>query len=463
MDALFQNNSAVTSFGGTGTIDVGDSMGTPGLLDNTAGSVLMLSTSVAVTDPSTSSFLNGGEIYASGSTVSVTGMTSNTAESQIDVNSGTTLSLAGSDTLGGSLYLNSGATVLIPANAVDTINSPFTEDHSGIPSGLFQDSGYLTITNSATFNGPLTVTGPAATLAATAPLTVSDLTVGPGGGVTASAGLTNDGTTTLSGGTITTTVDPLVNDGTLTETAAGILTIGAGLTNNDAVLLAGIAGVSGTLQNNESVEVQAGGSLTATGELDNASSNSTLNVDTGSGDIPPGKLTVESTGSLVNDGGSVTVAGTATLYGSLSNSGTLEVTSGGSLAYSSELAVDNSGVLQLDGGSSLAMGMATLDNSGTVVLGAGDSALVGALVQNGDLQVNIASATDYGTLGVTGLLTLTAAPDTLTLTLLNDYKPPSGTAFQILTFGSLQGEFADVEPPGWSVSYDTNDVTATAP
>ncbi len=374
------------------------------------------------------------------------------------MNANTTLSLAGGDALGGALYLNSGATVIVPAGAVDAINSPFTEDYSGVPSGSFVDSGWLNVTSSATFNGPLTVSA-GGTLAATAPLTVYDLTVS--GGVGATDGLTNAGTLTISGGTVSTTVDPLVNDGTLTETAGTLTT--AGLTNNDSVLLAGTAGVGGTLQNNDYVEVQAGGSLTAGGAVDNTSSNSTLNVDTGSGDVPPGKLTVTSTGALDNDGGSMTVAGTATVYGSLSNSGMVEVTSGGSLAYSSEVTVDNSGVLQLDGGSTLAMGMATLDNSGTVVLGAGNSAMVGALVQNGDLQVNIASATDYGTLRVTGRLTLPAAPDTLTLTLVDDYQPPSGTTFTILTFSSLQGQFADVQSPDWSVSYDTDDITATAP
>ncbi len=461
INSVFENWSTNTEFGGTGTINVG-TLGTSGTLNNVAGSVLMLSTSVATN--SKSSFVNGGELYASGGgTVSVTGLTSNTGESQIDVNSGTTLSLAGSDTLGGSLYLNSGATVLVPAGAVDTINSPFTEDHSGVSSGSFLVNGSLTITKSgsATFNGPLTVSGSKASLTANGPLTVYDLNVGSGGLLTANAGLTSAGPTTIgSGGNITTTTDAFVNNGDLTEAAGGTLSVGAGLTNNDLVLVGGTAGVAGTLQNNGSVEVQADGVLTASGELDNASSNSTLNVDAASGMFPAGILSVTSTGSLVNDGGTVTVAGTAGTAGTVTNSGTVEVTTGGELRGSSN--VDNSGVLQLDGGSTFGE-TGTLDNTGTTVLGAGNTATVGALVQNGDLKVNIASAMDYGALGVTGLLTLTAAPDTLTLTLLNDYQPPSGTAFKILTFGSLQGEFADVEPPGWSVSYDTGYITANAP
>jgi hypothetical protein len=85
------------------------------------------------------------------------------------------------------------------------------------------------------------------------------------------------------------------------------------------------------------------------------------------------------------------------------------------------------------------------------------------LVQNGDLQVDVSSATDYGKLAVSGLLTLTAAPDTLDVNLEVGYQPPSGTAFQILTFGSRQGTFANVENPSeWSVSYNTNSVTVTA-
>ncbi len=458
---VFDNWSTITQFGGTGPIDVGNALlGTPGTLDNLPGSVLRLSTSVAVA-PGTSSFVNGGELYASGGTVSVSGLTSNTGESQIDVDAGTTLVLAGGDTLGGSLYNDTGATVIVPAGAVDTINSPFTEDHSGDPAGSFTIDGSVGITSSgsATFNGPLTVSGSGATLAAAGPLTVYDLTVSGGGTVGAGAGLTNDGTTTITtAGTVNTTIDPLVNDGTLTED--GTLNVFAGLTNNDSVLVGGTAGVAGTLQNNGSVEVQAGGVLTATGELDNASGNSTLNVDAPAGVFPAGSLIVTLTGSLVNDGGTVTVAGTAGTSGTVTNSGTVEVTAGGQLRGSSN--VDNSGVLQLDGGSTFGES-GTLNNTGTVVLGAGNTATVGALVQNGDLQVNIASAMDYGTLGVTGLLTLTAAPDALTLTLVDDYQPPSGSTFNIVTFGSLQGQFADVEPPDWSVSYNTDDITATAP
>jgi hypothetical protein len=61
-------------------------------------------------------------------------------------------------------------------------------------------------------------------------------------------------------------------------------------------------------------------------------------------------------------------------------------------------------------------------------------------------------------------LTLAAAPDTLWLTLLNDCKPTSGTVFTILTFDTLQGQFADVEPnpSDWTVSYNTSDITVTA-
>jgi hypothetical protein len=78
----------------------------------------------------------------------------------------------------------------------------------------------------------------------------------------------------------------------------------------------------------------------------------------------------------------------------------------------------------------------------------------------GTLQSDIAIDNSYGALGVTG----TAALDgTLQAELENGYQPPSGKAFDVLDFASSSGQFADVEPQGWSADYNPTSVDLVAP
>jgi fibronectin-binding autotransporter adhesin len=458
------NDNASTTFGGTGPIQVGNPGVASGILNNDQpGSTLNLDTSVTVM-PGWGSFANDGILNVNdpNGTVSLNNLTSDASTSQIDVSAGTTLALTGYDTLGGTLN-NNNATVLVPGSAsglaADVIDAALTQNLFGQDTGLFLVNGQLIVTptGSATFNGPLQVMGDGANLTANGPLTVYDLTVGTTFGLTGTAAVTNSGDTTIVTAGSASLGGLLTNDGNLK--VDGGLNASGGLTNNLSVLVGGGATVGGELENNDTLEVQAGGNLAASGELDNASGGS-LSVDAASGGLPAGVLAVGSGGSLVNSG-TVADAGTAFLAGTLNNGGTVEVTSAGSWTDGTD--VDNSGVLKLDNGSLFSETAGTLSNTGTLELGPGNSATVSNLVQNGDLQVDVSAATSYGRLGVSNLLTLTTAPDTLDMNLEGGYQPPSGTAFQVLTFGSLSGTFADVEnSSSWSVDYNTNNVTVVA-
>ncbi len=458
LETTLYNENVGTTFGGSGTITVGGPAGTGVLANDQPGSILTLDTSVLVS--SKSSFLNDGYLDVGGGTVSVNGLTSDATTSQIDLSSGTTLDL-GSSTLGGTLD-NDHATVVVPSGTTDTIDAALTQNLTD--TGLFLVNGTLSITTkgSATFNGPLQVSGSKSTLTAAGPLTVYDLTIGPTGTLTATAALTNAGTMTIANPGHATTAASFTNDGNLVVDSGSVLTVDDGLSNTASVQVAGSMSVAGPLQNTDTIEVQAGGTLTASGEINNSSSSkSSIVVDAASGYVPAGTLYVMPGGTMVN-AGTLTVAGSAGLNDTFTNSGTTEVKSGGSLTDYSN--VDNSGALLLESGGTFKETAGTLDNTGGVTLVPGDSATVSNLTQNGNLVEEIASASDYGTLGVSGQLTLTTAPDTLTLTLLDDYHPASGTAFPFLTFGTLQGQFANVEPnpTSWSVTYNTNNITVTA-
>jgi fibronectin-binding autotransporter adhesin len=281
------NDNASTTFGGTGTIGVGGG-GTPGTLNNDQpGSTLNLDTSVAVA--SGSAFVNDGilNVNLPSGTVSVTGLTSDASTSQIDVSAGTTLSLAGSDTLGGTLN-NDGATVEVPAGVTtDSITTSLTQNLYGVTGGNFLVAGYLPIAAGAnsTFNGGVEVAA-SGTLAPAAPVTFNgNLTLDPGGSstLTATDAVNLYGTTIINGAS------------TLSDTTA-----------------------SATVLNGGNLEVAGYGTLSVAGELDN---ESTLTL--GPGDLA-------TVGSLKMDGPLVTQLASDSSYGSLGVTGGPVTFGGGS-------------------------------------------------------------------------------------------------------------------------------------
>ncbi|MGH7224164.1 MAG: hypothetical protein ACRELF_13115, partial [Gemmataceae bacterium] len=99
----------------------------------------------------------------------------------------------------------------------------------------------------------------------------------------------------------------------------------------------------------------------------------------------------------------------------------------------------------------------TINNAGTVEVGAGDTLAIGTFTQasTGTLQCNLASDTSYGCVDVSGTATLDG---TLDGNLEGGYQPSSGTSFDVLNFSSSSGQFATIEPQGWNANYNSTSV-----
>jgi hypothetical protein len=197
-----------------------------------------------------------------------------------------------------------------------------------------------------------------------------------------------------------------------------------------------------------------GGVITGAGEL----SIGAAGTNTGdflkfmNGTISSGKTTIGPLATLYLLG-----TGTGTIGGDLENHGSVDWEDGSAITFASGSSVDNQKGAVFDFENSLGGTIPTFSNDGTLELGAGDTLTAGTFTQSstGTLQSNIASATSYGALSVTGTATLDG---TLQGQLENGYQPPKGTNFKVLTFGSRSGQFATVSPSGWTAQYDPSDV-----
>ena len=170
------------------------------------------------------------------------------------------------------------------------------------------------------------------------------------------------------------------------------------------------------------------------------------------GTISTGKTTIGPYATLYLLG-----TGTGTIGGDLENHGLVDWQDGSTITFADGSTVDNQKGAVFDFENSLGGTISTFNNAGTPELGAGDTLTAGTFTQvsTGTLQSDIASATSYGSLSVTGTATLDG---TLKGQLENGYQPPSGTSFKVLTFGSRSGQFATVSPSGWTAQYDASDV-----
>jgi hypothetical protein len=185
------------------------------------------------------------------------------------------------------------------------------------------------------------------------------------------------------------------------------------------------------------------------------------------------------TGAFTSDSGSTiqvlgnfwTFGSTLKLTGDIDNHGLIQLSSIDG-AYNSALVIsggtltnDTDGTIEVlagTGGSRSITG--NLINQGTILLHTNTLSLIGDFTQtsNGDLSVQIGSASSFGQLSVGGAATLDG---TLSVALINGYTPPSGTNFKVLTFspGSLTGTFATLGAGGaFTASYNNGDVTLTA-
>ncbi|HEY7315597.1 MAG TPA: hypothetical protein VH643_40085, partial [Gemmataceae bacterium] len=164
--------------------------------------------------------------------------------------------------------------------------------------------------------------------------------------------------------------------------------------------------------------------------------------------------------TTIGPNATMTLSGTGMMARDLDNHGTVVWSAGGEFGYGSGVTLHNEkdGTFDFEGGALLP----EVDNDGMLEVAAGVTPTVTTFTQSstGTLQSDIASASSFGKLKVTGSATLDG---TLQAELEDGYQPPSGTSFEVLDFASSSGQFADVEPQGWSATYDPTDVKLVSP
>ncbi len=303
---------------------------------------------------------------------------------------------------------------------------------SGVASTIVQ-GGLLELLNGGTVTG-------ASTLRNIASLEMDD-------GVVESS-LSNQGSLVAGGsssllGAVTTNGNSIIR-----VSNSSTLTISNGFTNNNLILLTGeacsLAVENGTLTNPDGsffTVTGAGDPRTLAAELDNlgtVSVNTDFIIDSGSA--------AHTNGGLIN-----CLAGNLTVIQSgsdptLTNTGEIRISDG--LA----LTVDGGGFENAVGGQ--IGGNGTLDVSGTDFTQAGNLSpgtspgiltVIGPYIQSstGSLQIEIgglAEGTEFDRLEVSGSASLDG---TLAISLLDGFFPHDGDAFEVMTYDSRTGAFAD--------------------
>ena len=239
--------------------------------------------------------------------------------------------------------------------------------------------------------------------------------------------------------------------GTLTLTSTAIPNLA--LTGGTLVLAPGFQG--GTITNLTIEGMSLAGTNVVTG---------TFNWN--GGNVGPGPLTVAAGGVLVLSGapgksltGPLTNAGTI-----FANFGTFQLVNDGATTrgrvvnlaggvfdfVNNSLSIDgdplasfaNAGTVRKSGGTGNSPVNVRFINTGTVEVLTGQISFGGALTQlTGTLNFGISNATAFGTIGISGAVTLGG---TFGGTLLGGFIPATNNVFVVMTFGSSSGAFSDL-------------------
>ena len=245
-------------------------------------------------------------------------------------------------------------------------------------------------------------------------------------------------------------------------TTAGTYTV----TNNQNTVVASFALGSGSA-GVQSLQVPGGGALTFTG-------GSTVN---GNGVL------------AVSGGGVLSLAGGLSLYGLLTNAGTVNLTNNSITILNNGTVTYQGGLVNLAGGAldfwgpsgisgyygqdylinqgqmlkSLGVGTTTTLNISRFTNQAAITALHGVLQLTqvtlqapGSLNVGLSSATDAGQIALGGNAALAG---TFSASLNNGYVPAPGDYFSGVTYGSFSGQFSSLHLPAavyWQTRYDTS-------
>jgi hypothetical protein len=438
----FINAGTFRKSGGTGTTTIGWDLTSTGSFDIQTGS---LSTSAWVGN----NILNGG----------YTG--------SISVNTNTTITVPASVTVnwtGGTIA--AGGVLNVASNGI--VNWGGGEVDGSL---IVAKGGVLSITNNTTYSifGALTNNGTvnwsAGNLYGYGPPSYNGLIYNAGlwnaqfdGSLTPASGtpaFINVGTFRKSGGTGTTSIGwSLTSTGTF-DSQTGALSCSTWMGNN-------------TLNGN-----YTGSSTLNSGVVLTVASNAFLNWNSGEID---GSLTVASGGSL-----NITNATTYSIFGSLTNNGTVNWSAGNLYGYgppSYNGLIYNAGLwnAQFDGSLTLAAGTPAFFNTGifrksggsgityiywnfTNNIGVLDAqtnniSLIGNYdLTGGTMNFGINNLTNYGTITLAGAAPLTG---TVSATLNNGYIPIGGNSFTNLFYGSFTGVFTNAVLPfadAWSTNY----------
>jgi len=283
-----------------------------------------------------------------------------------------------------------------------------------------------------------------------------------------SAGFTNDGKLIVDAGSTINIPNYFTNlsSGTLTGgtyQVTGTLQIPADITSNAGNIT--LTGTSSRILDPSSENALAGlttnavkGSFTLAGNQNLTTSGAfsnagTMKVSTGS------TFTVGGSGSYTQTGGKTTVDGTLTTSSTASFPG-------------GSLFLPAAGSIKINGGSVFGNGgnlAANVTSNGTITPADSSTAtgklnVTGAYTQNskGALDINLASASEFNQLFVSGAATLGG---TLNIGLLNGFVPALNSTFEILTCAPCTGTFATVNGTAisgsehFSVEYNSNNVT----
>ncbi len=325
--------------------------------------------------------------------------------------------------------------------------------------GTFANNGTLTLLAATVVNAPALTNG-------------GSISIFPGSGIDVSGDLANAGGIEVQGGgTQSSNLD-----------VGGNLLASGNITASGAPPGAGQVSVGGNLVvvSGGSVDVGGAGSVYVTGNATNAGS---IELAGGSDDVQPGALSTTNftnTGTVTMDpaiqgfpsydGGSLGASGAYTqTAGSTEVNGTLGATSvvisGGKVSGSGTIDAvtytQTAGSTDVDGtliAHAVNIEGGTLSGSGTIkgnvvndaIVSPGDPATLtinGGYTQKADgtLVIDIAGATDYSILDVSGEASLDGAVD---FDFLNGYVPGANTDFAFLEAGSVAGDFSALDVMG---------------
>jgi len=271
--------------------------------------------------------------------------------------------------------------------------------------------------------------------------------------------------------------------------------------------VAGNFTVAGGAALNASSATFLGAVMVASGGLFNCNGTvTTVTVANGAVFNDLGSVSVTANGSItVAGGGALNMAGPLYLYGPLTNSGTISMTNSGitiyngvagyqgglvnqagglvdiwgyagvSGAYGQDYFINRGTVAKISSASTASISISKFTNSGAITSQRGTFQLNPVtLLSTGSLNVGLNGPTDFGNLAFAGNAALAG---TLGVTLNSGFLPSFGEAFNVLTYGSFSGSFANtnlqsiVSPLGspglqktvlWQIAYGSTALSITA-